>query len=574
MKKIIEKSIYNILEREQKPYAKLKEINDEKLRSQIRGRLQENCDQYSSFIGEPLFKTEKVRSGKWTLARAQKKYIRYINNTFLVSDDNWLTLKEVKELDNEYVIEENQDNIFKAKLIQLIGSKKAAIILSELIKIRKLLNNLNKRNKTDNGYGNSFEVFAIATYYDISYEECINKYIINDDKDGKIDAIYYGEKENIYIYQIKVNNIDDISYNEMKKNYEMCLNGKFNDDNKDLYDFISKHKDLLKGKKVNYITISNNSKRQSNILPITIYEKYFQNKLLPAKNNHLVLIIQKPSVYINDDLMYNVSSNGKNFNFYISASDLIDSLLDALGIDKNSYDPSTIDISKYFSDNVRGILSPNKKMINTILEEPYNFVKYNNGINITGEVRDLNNAIEIKNPVINNGQQTITTLLRINKNLKDIVLSVKITNETDMTIKGKISQYSNDQVKVKAVDMLSLNPYIREIQEKILNKKYNNEQYFLEIYSSGKKSYYEVLQNLFESNHVIALSDFLKLYFSTQNKQELGAWKNTFNTQVEKTNINESFDLNKSLKICDTIRIYEDFLSSIDSKKKKDDLNL
>ena len=141
-----------------------------------------------------------------------------------------------------------------------------------------------------------------------------------------------------------------------------------------------------------------------------------------------------------------------------------------------------------------------------------------------------------------------------------------------MTIKGKISQYSNDQVKVKAVDMLSLNPYIREIQEKILNKKYQDKQYFLEIYSSGKKSYYEVSQNLFEKNHIIALSDFLKLYFSTQNKQDLGAWKNTFNTQVEKTNINESFDLNKSLKICDTIRIYEDFLLTIDSKKKKDDL--
>ena len=128
MKKIIEKSIYNILEREQKPYAKLKEIyeevaeymnvvNDEKLRSQIRGRLQENCDQYSSFIGEPLFKTKKVRSGNWTLAREQKKYIRYINNTFLVSDDNWLTLKEVKELGNDYVIEENQDNIFILDLI-------------------------------------------------------------------------------------------------------------------------------------------------------------------------------------------------------------------------------------------------------------------------------------------------------------------------------------------------------------------------------------------------------------------------------------------------------------------------
>ena len=39
----------------------------------------------------------------------------------------------------------------------------------------------------------------------------------------------------------------------------------------------------------------------------------------------------------------------------------------------------------------------NKKMISTIENEPENFIKYNNGISITGEVRDLGNKISIIN---------------------------------------------------------------------------------------------------------------------------------------------------------------------------------
>ena len=57
MKKVIYKCIGNILNREQKEYAKLKEIYEEvsrylevennyALQCQIRGRLQENCTQY------------------------------------------------------------------------------------------------------------------------------------------------------------------------------------------------------------------------------------------------------------------------------------------------------------------------------------------------------------------------------------------------------------------------------------------------------------------------------------------------------------------------------------------------
>ena len=78
MKEAIYICIKNILNKNNKEYAKLSEIyeevsffleteNNKALQSQIRGRLQECCEQYSSFTGEALFLTEKIRSGNWTI---------------------------------------------------------------------------------------------------------------------------------------------------------------------------------------------------------------------------------------------------------------------------------------------------------------------------------------------------------------------------------------------------------------------------------------------------------------------------------------------------------------------------
>lgn len=86
MKNVIYQCIQNILEREKTEYASLNQIyeevstyleveNNEILQSQIRGRLQECCEQYSSFLGQPLFLTEKPRSGRWTVKKKEKKFI-------------------------------------------------------------------------------------------------------------------------------------------------------------------------------------------------------------------------------------------------------------------------------------------------------------------------------------------------------------------------------------------------------------------------------------------------------------------------------------------------------------------
>jgi len=585
MKEVIYICIKNILIREQKKYAKLNEIynevssyleveNNNTLKSQIRGRLQECCEQYSSFTGDALFLTEKIRSGNWTIKEKNKKYIRHVNNTYLITDDNWENAVSCKEVPVGSILEENLDVIYKVKLIDLIGKNRANIIINELNNIRTLLKRIKLINDINDGYGLAFEVFSVSVIHNIDYEECINKYIIHGDNDGKIDAIYYGEEYNIYVYQIKTNNISDNIYSEMKSNYDDCELGIQPKNGKELYDFIKSNKAYLNDKKINLRSVSTNSKRKTNYKPKEIYDKFFKNKLLPPNTNGLSLIIPKPRIINEEGIkdQYNISTDGQNnFTFYINAKDLISHLLEALGINTNEYNKDSIDISKYFSDNVRGVLSVNKRMVYTIENEPENFIKYNNGISITGEVSDQGNKIKIVNPVINNGQQTITTLIKINKNLNKINIPVKITNETNIIVKGNISRYSNEQVKVKSIDMLSLNPFIRQIQSIIFETEYNKENYFLEIYSSGKKSYYEIIKKMYKSNNIIDLLDFIKLYFSVENNKDLGLWKNSPNMQVDKTEINNFIDVNKSFKVCESIAKYENFICSVTNKKEKDD---
>ncbi len=584
LKEVIYQCISNILNRELKEYATLQEIyyevatylnaeNNEILQSQIRGRLQENCDQYSSFIGEPIFFTEKVRSGKWTIKITKNKYARFAHNSYLITKDHWNTVEKVKEIPPGFVAEENLDYVYRGKLTYLLGSIRASIILEELQLIRKLLKEKNGIYKSNDGYGTAFEVFAISVIHKIEYEECINKYIVHGDQDGKIDAIYYGELKTLYIYQIKIGSIDDMAYENMKKNYDLCFQKKEPENGKNLYQFIQKNHELFKGRSLNFRSVSSNSKKDSNYNPDVIYQMFFENKLLPLKNNNLTLSILKPTLPNSSRYQYNVSTDGdNNFCFFIKACDLVQYLFEALGIDFRSCDKERIDISKYFADNVRGVLSLNHKMEHTILHEPKNFVKFNNGVNITGEVHDHGNEISIINPVINNGQQTITTLMRLDQNLANITIPLKITNEVDMTIKGKISQFSNDQVKVKAIDMLSLNPFVREVQAYLFNMNVSDDQrYFLEIYSSGKKSYYDILEKLYLPTHIIKLSDFMKLYFSVKVPKDLGLWKNSPSYQVENTKVNESFDFDLAFKTCEAIACFDVFLQDLDYKKEKDD---
>ena len=76
---------------------------------------------------------------------------------------------------------------------------------------------------------------------------------------------------------------------------------------------------------------------------------------------------------------------------------------------------------------------------------------------------------------------------------------------------------------------------------------------------------------MYKSNNIIDLLDFIKLYFSVENNKDLGLWKNSPNMQVDKTEINNFIDVNKSFKVCESIAKYENFICSVTNKKEKDD---
>ena len=463
----------------------------------------------------------------------------------------------------------NQDQHFRIKLKHELDVYIANIIIDELNFIRKILQELVGIDSTSDGYGLAFEVFAIAVLHQYSYEDVINKYIIHGSYDGKIDAIVW-DLDEIYIYQIKTGMAVEGSINNMRKQLQTFMNGCPLEDNaRDLQSFLQRNKDQIIGKKLSFRIISTNSKSKYNITPNTIYQKFLEQLFLPISENKIELIINFP-IDEEGNISYSKTPY-QDYVFFIQANRLKDALFQYNRRSNN-------DLSLYFCDNVRGVLKENQEMQDTILYEPENFCKYNNGISITGSVTNLGHALKIVNPVINNGQQTIYNLIRADQNLDQIYLMLSVKNSSLPNIKSKISRYTNDQVKVKIIDILSLNPYIRNLQKKIfeqfLNNSNINDRYFLDIYSQGTKFYQSKLSTICSRNHIIDLLDFLKLYFSIQDNSKLGYWKSTPSSQLENvySNIDEDFDFNLANRVCNTIIQVEDYLDQVDDKKKKADL--
>lgn len=133
--------------------------------------------------------------------------------------------------------------------------------------------------------------------------------------------------------------------------------------------------------------------------------------------------------------------------------------------------------------NVRSFLQLkggiNKKIRDTILKEPENFLAYNNGLSVTASgvqtrmIGDgLAELVSVDDFQIVNGGQTTGSLFRaVNKDRADasaIRVQVKITEilptgEAD-ELAPKISQFSNAQNKINMADFSSNNPFHRRLE--------------------------------------------------------------------------------------------------------------
>lgn len=490
-----------------------------------------------------------------------KKYIRDKSNVIHVSDDNWKTFDTLTRESVNGIEETNKDIITTIKLRHSLGDRFANIILGELKKIRKQFN-----LQTGDGYGHAFEIFAISAIHNIDYDVTFNNYIVRGSHDGKIDAIYWKGSIN-KIYQIKLDYLDFSDIEKIENNYhEFLSTGVIQDKNaQDLLLFLKEHKQsIVKEKEYEIVTISNNGTTKNHIPCQLVYKKYFENLLL-NKINNLEVSLTIPS----ENGVAKILKDRSIYAYFVDAKTFIQDLLKSDNINNNKGN-----LYKFFYDNVRGDLGINKTMESTIICEPNNFVKYNNGVTITGSVEFIKSTpcLIVSEPIINNGQQTIMNLVDKYPNVTGINLLIIVKNETDYEIKSKISKYTNTQRNIKPIDLLSLDSHIRNLQTNLFNLTINGEPIFLEINTSGKRHYNNILKKIYENESIISLSDFCKLYFSVDSN-ELGKWKSNVSIQIEQVlKLNKAYDTEKSLLICQSIIKYKKFLKSILDKNEKNRL--
>lgn len=492
------------------------------------------------------------------------KYISCSNHIFLYSDDNWTTFTKIRRQSISGIEESDADTITEVKLRYNLGEKFAQLIINEFKKIRSEFN-----FQIHDGYGHAFEIFALATIYNIDYRIAYQKYIIHGSNDGKIDAIYWKDKNKIILYQIKIDYLDLNDLAIMKHNYFefITTNNISSHNSSDLLAFCHEHQDnLLRETEFDIVTISNNNNSPKNILSNDIYKKYLENILI-NRENKVSLTLKIPV----SNGVTKLSNTNTVYGYITSAKAFIEDILNCENINQNSEN-----LYKLFFDNVRGNLGINKDLANTITKEPNNFIKYNNGITITGKVsyKESTKTIIVEDPIINNGQQTIWNLLDQYPNLENINLMIIVKNEFSSRIKGKISRYTNTQRLIKPLDLLSLDTALRDLQRKIfsltIKEDEEHERLFLEINTSGIRNYDKVIKKLYTKEEIISLSDFCKLYFSIIDDTKMGDWKSSISSMIS-TLLNQEivYNLETSISVCQTICNYKKYLNTIEDKNIK-----
>ena len=485
------------------------------------------------------------------------KYIRYKDHITLYTEDNWYTIESVKNESKEGKEETNKDIITEVKLRYMLGDSKAKVIIKELCKIREEF-----QLQTKDGYGHAFEIFVISVLHNIDYDIAYNNYIIKGKEDGKIDAIYWSNSK-IIIYQIKLDFLDLNDLDIMKLNYvEFLKTGKISNSNTfDLLKFCNDHKEKLQQTIcTSYKTVSTNNNKD-NYQPKEIFEKFFENAIISKENNIRLELF----VPMNNGI---ATLNKKNnvYAYFVSAKEFIENILKCDSIRKKE------NLYKLFYDNVRGYLGLNESIEETIANDSENFVKYNNGITVTGEVELLSGtggAFIITNPVINNGQQTLQNLIEKYPHIEGVDLLIILKNEDNSKIKARISRYTNSQKTIKPVDLLSLDENLRKLQSELFrltNSSTKDNSFFLELNSSGTKSYNKIVKTIYLKTNIIGLTEFCKLYFSTEDKK-LGNWKSNVSTMIGELLSNSvEYDLDKALLVCKTISKYKIYVESIEDK--------
>jgi hypothetical protein len=139
--------------------------------------------------------------------------------------------------------------------------------------------------------------------------------------------------------------------------------------------------------------------------------------------------------------------------------------------------------TRLLESNVRAFLQQtgavNRGIKETILQKPYMFLPYNNGLAVTAQ--DVSTRLvdghlvitSIRDLQIVNGGQTTASLFHTEKKnkakLDDVYVQMKVTVIKDEALKAlevpNISRFANSQNKVSDLDLTSNHPYLQRIEE-------------------------------------------------------------------------------------------------------------
>ena len=192
------------------------------------------------------------------------------------------------------------------------------------------------------------------------------------------------------------------------------------------------------------------------------------------------------------------------------------------------------ELSRLFSGNVRGFLDEtevNLAIRDTLKKEPSAFLTKNNGVVITCDQYSIDPSKEeivITNPVIINGQQTVSTIYNFYPNEKKsdkINVLVKFIKPPHKQHQDKklieIAKATNQSNKISSLDLLSNRPLFKD-----LSKQFGQENIYLKI-KDGK-----LLNEIFiQQLPVVDFKDLLQVWVAIFLKRPSDA--KTVNKNIE-----------------------------------------
>lgn len=391
-------------------------------------------------------------------------------------------------------------------------------------------------------------IFKVSPYYAI--EECWNAIekdgiYSNDGEDGKIDGFFVvGDNDKIIVSLVQAKNTNkilqkdiELFFSSIKKYlierkslvkgytslnnllnrideetarypkaeiiFKAYISGDINEEQKELF------KELFENE---FENIENVALGFKNLYDMEKDIKEIRKNILDGKSNDTKIHLNPE--YSTDTIKYKKS---KVVITVLSADEIIKLI--------NSEFENNFELSRLFSGNVRGFLDTtdvNQSIKETIENSPITFLSKNNGaVIVCDELKTQSNgSLIIKNPIIVNGQQTVSTIYKyaVKKQQREkvqvMVKFIEIANDENKNeILLEVAKASNQSNSIDSLDLLSNRSLFRELV------KYFGEK---DIYLKIKDG--ELLNEIFlEKTETVDFVDLLQIWVAVYLKRPADA---------------------------------------------------